>query len=105
MRVRDTSFETYGFAPGEEKDLIERAKRAPYKEKQLLFVIANDVQPAIADDLYYSLVSGLSYDRLTGCKEIDYTKNDFYGYRRKCLAIYRNVFTTFEGVQGTMEAR
>lgn len=96
MRTRDKGFSDYGFQPGEEKQLKDYCKNSNFREHDILLQSAISANPAIAADLYYSLSAGISFERLSSVKQIHLPKNDFYGYQRKCLSIFKN-FLVFYG--------
>lgn len=90
VRTREKSYIDYGFEPGEEKKIMEYCSDGHFSEHDLLLQSAISANPYIASDLYYSIVNGVSYESLEKIKQIPLSKPDFYGYRRKCLAIFRN---------------
>lgn len=91
MRKREMGYQEYGFALGEEKELKEYCKKADFGDHDILLQSAISSNPAIAADLYYSLVTGLSFDKISNFRYIPIPKVDFYGYQRNCLAIFRNL--------------
>ena len=91
MRKREKSYQQYGFAPGEEQDLKHYCRSPDFTDHDTLLQAAIASNPSIAADLYYSLVRGLSFDRLNDVRYIPIPKVDFYGYQRNCLAIFRNL--------------
>ena len=90
MKTRKISFREYGFEPGEEKRLKEYCRKSDFNDHTDLINAALSANPSIANDLYYSIVTGLSYDKIGRIRYIPITKVDFYGYQRKCLNIFRN---------------
>lgn len=68
----------------------EYCRKACAADKVLILHAAEDANPSIANELFYSLVNGLSYDRMMKCKYIPLKRDDFYAYQRKCLATFRN---------------
>ena len=91
MRTREKGYEKYGFEPGEEKRLKEYCKNEGFSDHDILLQSAISSNPQIAVDLFYSLINGISYDRLMTLKYIPIPKTDFYGYQRKCLSMFRNL--------------
>lgn len=91
MRTRDKSFRDYGIDPDEEKQLKRLCKSAEFSYHDILLQAAVSSNPVIAPDLYYSLASGVSYEKINNVKRICLAKNDFYGYQRKCLSIFKNL--------------
>lgn len=94
MATRTMGFDDYGLSNGEEKQVLEWLQKIhSTEERQVIYDLALDTKASIADDLVYSLVNGISYDKLCVVKNISYSKNDFYGYRRKLIfKIYKHVY-------------
>lgn len=92
MRTRDMGYDDYLIQDGEEKALIEDCRKV--ENKQLLIKAAYEANMWLADDIIYSLFKGLSYDKICFIRDIPCKKVDFYGYRRKTLAIYRDMTRT-----------
>ena len=90
MKVRRMSYSDYGFNNGEEKELKEYCRNEGFADYEMLLQSSISANPAIAGDLFYSLLNGLSYDSLTKIKYIPYSKGDFYAYQRRCLSVFRN---------------
>lgn len=51
--------------------------------------------PQIAEQLYNSIRYGLSYDKISKGEYIPISKNDFYGYRRLCIANYNDLLRMY----------
>lgn len=90
MRTREKGYKDYGFAEGEEQKVKQYCRGGDFLEHDLLLQSAISANPYIASDLYYSVVKGVSYESIDRIKHIPMSKADFYGYQRKCLAIFRN---------------
>ncbi|MDO4943128.1 MAG: hypothetical protein Q4E73_09890 [Lachnospiraceae bacterium] len=90
MKTREKGYSDYGFAPGEEKMLKAYCRQPDFKENILLLECAMQSNAAICSDLYYSIVKGLSWERLGKRTTQLYGKCDFYGYQRKTLALFWN---------------
>lgn len=95
MRKREMGYQEYGFDEGEESRLREYCHSPEFTDHDTLLQAAISSNPAIAADLYYSLVRGLSYERISNIKYIPIPKVDFYGYRRNCLAVFRNLLLMY----------
>lgn len=91
MRKREMGYQEYGFDEREEKCLKEYCRKSDFTDHGILLQAAISSNPAIVADLYYSLVKGLSFDRISNIRYIPIPKVDFYGYQRNCLAIFRNL--------------
>lgn len=89
MRTRDRGYEDYGIRDGEERQLMELARSTCHRKA--LRDAAYQANTGIAEDIIYSVVNGLSYDRLSQIRDIPAKKDDFYAYRRKALAIFRDI--------------
>lgn len=83
------SYDDYGFLPGEEKRLKEYCRHSDFSEGFLLLESAMKANNVIGNDLYFSITSGISYDKLSNIKYIMIARPDFYGYQRKTLAILK----------------
>lgn len=90
MKVRLKGYKDYGFEAGEEIKLKEYCRKEGFSDYDTLLNAAVSANPAIAGDLFYSLLNGLSYDSLIKIKYIPYSKGDFYAYQRRCLSMFRN---------------
>lgn len=90
MRVREKGFLDYGISPEEEQKLLGYCRKASTSAgadvSNKLFSITQEVNACISSELYISLVWGLSYDKISMFRDVQYSKVDFYGYRRMCLA-------------------
>lgn len=89
MKTRETSYLDYGMDKDEVKQLKEYCKSAQFVEHDKLLQSAITSNKSIAAELYYSIVRGISYEELIKIKNIPLPKTDFYGYQRKCLAIFK----------------
>ena len=89
MRVRQYGYCDYGFAPGEETQLLAFCRGSDFAEEFLLLECAKKSNPAICADIYYSLVRGLSWEQLDKRTTQFYGKVDFYAYRRRTLGLFR----------------
>lgn len=89
MRTRLAGYSEYGFRPGEEKQLMDFCKCPDFSEDFLLLECAKKSNAVIGADLYFSIIKGLSWEKLDVRTMQQYNKNDFYGYRRKTLGLFR----------------
>lgn len=95
MRTRNAGYKNYGMSKEEANSLMEFCQSPQFCEHELLIKCAEESYQDIAPDLYYSLARGISYDDITKIRYIPLSRSDFYGYRRKCLDVFRRylVFT------------
>lgn len=91
MKTREKGYMDYGFNADEAKKLKEYCRSAQFTEHNMLMQSALSSNQSIASELYYSIARGISYDELTKIKHIPLSKTDFYGYQRKCLAIFKEL--------------
>ena len=89
MRTRNMKFCDYDFREGEAKELLKYCQRPDFAEDFLLLECAKKSNPVIGGDLYFSLIRGLSWEQLSKRTWQQYSKVDFYGYRRKTLGLFR----------------
>lgn len=89
MRTREKGFADYGFSPGEETKLKEWCRKPDFSEEFLLLESARMANASIFNDIYFSIVRGVSYEKLDFKVFQNIDKGSFYGYQRKTLAIFR----------------
>ena len=84
IRNRDRSYSEYGISEAESKEIIKyiRSGNMTDEEEHLLLKSAIEANSSIFPDIYASIRSGISYENIS--------KPDFYGYRRKAIAIFQN---------------
>lgn len=93
MRTRRKQYSDYGFAEGEAERLIDYCRSEAFTDHDLLIRCAKDSNPAIAEDIYKTIAYKISYYKLAKVKYMIYESDDFYAYRRKTLAIFRDRLT------------
>jgi hypothetical protein len=92
MRTRRKGYEHYGFADRKEvQKWLQYCRNLNEAETGILQEAAAWAYPAIASLLVESLVHGVSYQKMEMSVEIPICEKDFYGYRRKTLAMFRNM--------------
>lgn len=93
--VRDTYLKDYGITPEMSKKIEAYCKTAKDYDQQLILHAAQEVYPAIAPHLFFSLTTGVGYDRMGN---IPMQRKDFQGYRRKTIETY-NRYMMLNGKQ------
>lgn len=93
MKTRNASYEDYGFLPGEKKSIKEISKKRDFRIFMAMTIAAHRANSGIAEDLIYSIVKGISYDKLSAVSYIPVIREDFYAYRRKCLFLFKRILT------------
>lgn len=89
MRIREKGFADYGFVPGESDKLKAWCQKSDFSEEFLLLESAKMANASIFNDIYFSIVRGVSYEKMDFKVYQNIGKSDFYGYQRKTLAIFR----------------
>lgn len=89
MRTRNKGYADYGFCEGEEKKLKQWCKGPDFTEEFLLLESAKIANKDIFNDIYFSIVRGVSYESMDRKVYQGIDKGSFYGYQRKTLAIFR----------------
>lgn len=91
MRVRQMGYEDYGFSDGEAKLLLAYCQDAQkFNDHELLLKSAISSRKEIANLLYFSITNNCSWDQLGKIDYLYVGKGDFYAYRRKTLALFRD---------------
>lgn len=85
MSIRNVS---YGLTREEYKWLCLECQKPTFDKQDLLFECAKESNREIAEIICESILYGMSYDRLSCMYYIPINKNDFYAYRRKCIALF-----------------
>lgn len=91
MRTRRTYYKDYGIDEEDVKNIKERCTHMDDEEKELLWNAAMYANPYIAKELYTSLEQQKTYRQMADIDYIPYNYEDFYGYQRLCLVIFRNL--------------
>lgn len=90
MRTREKGYKDYGLTQEEVKKILEWCKTLDFEENILLLECAKKAHYCIFNDIYFSIVKGLSYEKVDQKSYQEMGKADFYGYRRKTLALFRD---------------
>lgn len=90
MRTRDKTYADYGFQRNEEKYIKYLARQPSYEQRLLLYDAAYSVESTLADDIVYSIVTGVSYDDIQKIHYIPAGRSTFYGDCRATLALFRD---------------
>ncbi len=86
MRTRNRKLIHYGITEARGRELLQLATQEDYRD--LVCQAAELSNSYLASYLVKSLRQGIGYDRIFGRRYIyPCTRADFYGYRRKTLAI------------------
>ena len=85
MRTREKSYSDYGITEDEINYIESFCRNAGVEDRNIIKNALSEIQPYIAPYVYYSLVDGLSYEKICAKSYIYMGKGDFYGYRRQCM--------------------
>lgn len=95
MKTREKGYSDYGFTDGDARELMQKIATNRAKDDYLcvLRTCCNEACDSMGHDLYVSLTEGDSYEtreKRNACKGMcmPITKTDFYGYRRKAVALF-----------------
>ena len=94
MKTRRMTYKDYGLDNEEVEQIKTRCLGAESEDSYDSFLLWNSAlmaNPCIAQQLFDSLVKGISYDRLDKREYVPISKVDFYGYRRLCMNNYRDL--------------
>lgn len=83
--------EIYRLSQHSEDESIKRlARELNYEQRLLLYDSAYEVDAAIANDIIYAIVHGVSYDDIRKIRCIPISRNDFYDKCKRTLALFRD---------------
>lgn len=91
MKTRFTGYDDYGFLPGEEKAIKEACRKINVEPRVLISMAAFRANPGIAEDITFSIINGVSYEKICIIRNVPISKVDFYAYRRKCLYYVKEI--------------
>lgn len=85
MRIKNAG---YMIDEGHVQQILQAVRQGGLEMRNALMCAAYQTYSEIADDLYISILYGLSYDYMTTyVREIPLNKYSFYGYRRKVISM------------------
>lgn len=85
MTIRDTYFRDYGLTEESVRRIEMYCRNAKDYDQDLVLQAARSVYPEIAKYLFFSLTTGIGYDRMG---KIPMQRKDFQGYRRKTIETF-----------------
>ena len=95
MRTREKKLSDYGISLERAQELLLLARQE--QNRDLLRRAAENSCPGLSDSLLKSLTEGIGYWSICSWVYIPATKADFYGYRRKTLAVFNNLLQDAAG--------
>ncbi len=91
MKIRDTKFSDYDISRQEEIRLKKLCRKSDIKTTMALYLAAKIANSYLASAVFLSLKFGVSFERVDRLEYLYISKNDFYGYRRKALWIFKHL--------------
>lgn len=91
MRTRRKYYKDYGLTNEDVLDIKKRVLTMDEEDRNVLWNAAVYTNPCIAKELFASLEKNMTYRELADKDYIPYNYEDFYGYQRKCLVMFRNL--------------
>lgn len=88
MKTRNKSYIDYGISKQKANELKKRCQTLNARERDILMECCKCANQGIAYEMMYSLIYGVSYDKLIACVYIPALREDFYAYRRKALSLF-----------------
>lgn len=89
--VRDAYLSDYDISEQEARKLLKFCRTADKGQQALILNAAQIANDSISIPILVNLTSGIGYDRLSMWYEIPMQRKDFQGYRRKALAVLRDL--------------
>ena len=89
MRTRQKGLQYYGISKERNRELLALARLE--HNRGLLLHAAEESNPQIARYLVKGLSQGVSYAEMYKREFVPLPEKDFYGYRRKALAIFNHL--------------
>ena len=88
MKTRNKSYIDYGISKQKANDLKRKCQVLNVEERDILLECCKCANQGIAYEMLYSLIYGVSYDKLIAFVYIPALREDFYAYRRKALSLF-----------------
>ena len=89
--VRSRYLSDYDISEQEARELLKFCRKADKGQQAMILHAAQIANDSISIPILVNLTSGIGYDRLSMWYEIPMQRKDFQGYRRKALAILRDL--------------
>lgn len=103
--VRNRYLSDYDISEQEEKELLKFCRTAGKEQQALILNAAQIANDSIAIPIFVNLTSEIGYDRLSMWYEIPMQRKDFQGYRRKALAVLRDLIKLHQELHQDAEMR
>lgn len=85
--VRNVYMSDYGIGGKELEYLLRYCKSSTGEQQTLILAAAQKSNQALAVVIFFNLITGTGYNQISAWYDIPINRNDFYGYRRRTLAI------------------
>lgn len=90
MGAKEKSFKHYGVELREMDELKNKCRSLNGEQKGMLYRSCLESDIGLSEHIFYSLTTGTSYDNLNKINRVPINRDDFYGYRRKALVIFKS---------------
>lgn len=91
MREREKTYADYGITDIEKNELKNLCRKADKETYIQLVNAALEADKTIADDIVFSLVNGMSYEKLGVIKNIPCSRNTFYAVQIKTIYNFKKL--------------
>lgn len=87
MNLRKATLTDYGVPPDDIPTLQSHFRHLDENDKYNLLQVSIKYAPGIESQIYDSIVNCIGYRTIERFRDIPVSENDFYGYRRKTVAV------------------
>ena len=87
MKLRKATLIDYGVPPDDIPILQSHLRNLSESDKYNLLQVSIKYAPGIESQIYDSIVNSIGYRTMEKIRTVPATENDFYGYRRKTVAV------------------
>lgn len=89
--ARNMYLKDYGISYRDEERILNLCRNSGYEIQKTVLQASNQVYPEIAVPLFVNLTTGIGYDMISKRYHIPMQRKDFQGYRRKTLAVLKDL--------------
>lgn len=101
--VRDRYLSDYDILEWKAEELLKFCRTADKGQQAMILHAAQIANDSISIPILVNLTSGIGYDRLSMWYEIPMQRKDFQGYRRKALAILRDLIKLHQDAEMSLK--
>lgn len=93
MTTRNINLSNYGLTKDKSRRICKECKNN-HVPQTIVFFACLESNSSLFKYLYSSLMLGESYDKLGFYESVPIAKPDFYGYKKKAIAIINDIYTS-----------